>query len=176
MAVVFPTGVKAQGNIKVAFVPAIADADAPTTAEVTATGALDLSCFLTAEGFSPSVETAKGNPPRRLCTTKQYEQFGSTTYSLADLSYVVTPQGVAESNGVLAWEKLTPNTSGFFVTRYGLNAREVDFTSGQFVDVWPVTLGERLIVGDPADEFAEFMVTQSVIVTGDRTERVALGS
>ena len=173
MAVVFPTGVKAQGAIKVAFVPTIAGA-APTVAEVTAVGALDLSCFLTAEGWSPSVDTAKGNPPRRLCTTKQYEQFGSTTYSLADLSYVVNPQGAAASNGLLAYEKLTPGTSGYFVARYGLNSRTVDFASGQFVEVWPVTLGERLIIGDPSDEFSEFMVQQSVIVTADRTERVAL--
>jgi hypothetical protein len=87
---------------------------------------------------------------------------------------VVNPQGAAATSGLLAWEKLTPGTSGYFVTRYGLNARETDFTAAQFVDVWPITLGERLIVGDPADEFSEFMVQQSVIVTADRAERVAL--
>jgi hypothetical protein len=174
MTVVFPTGVKAQGNIKVSWVPTFTNYLAPTVAQVTATGSLDLSCFLHSDGFNPTVDSNKGNPPRRLCTKKQYEQFGSTTYSLADLSYVVDPQGVALSNPMLAYEKLIPGTAGFFAVRNGLDAQLVDWTAGQFVSVWPVTLGDRLIMGDPTDEFAEFTVSQSVIVTADRAERVAL--
>lgn len=174
MPVISPAGVKAQGNIKVSWVPTIASQSAPTNAEVIAAGSLDVSCYLSSEGWSPSIDSAKGTAPRRLCSRVIYEQFGNTTYSLADLMYVYGPQGAALSDPMKAYEKLIPGTAGFFVARLGLDGTTVDYAVGQFVEVWPVRLGERLNVFDAADEFAEIMVQQSVIVTGPRTERVAL--
>lgn len=174
MVAVSPTGVKTQGNVKVQFVITMANIAAPTNTEVTAGTALDVSCYLLADGFARSVTTNKGNAPRRLCTKKQFEQFGSTTYSIADLHYIMDPQGAAASTGVKAWEKLTPGQAGYFVVRLGIDPVVTDWAVGQFVEVWPVTLGERMIDGDPTDEFAEFYATQSVITTANRTERVAL--
>lgn len=172
MAPVFSTGVKSQGNIKINWVPTYVSYLAPKVTETNAAGSLDLSCYLT--GWAPSISQNKGTAPNRLCTTIEYEQFGLTSLTIADLMYHVTPQGAALSNGMLAYEKLIPGTSGYFQERLGLNAITSDWAIGQFVSVWPVTLGDRLIMGDPTDEFAEFMVTQAVIVTGPRVERVAL--
>jgi len=174
MVAVSPTGVKTQGAVKVSFVPTIASPAAPTNAEVIAAGSLDISCYLLADGLPRTVDNAKGNPPRRLCTTKQYEQLGSTTFSIGDIHYIVDPQGAAASTGMKAWEKLTPGTTGYFVVRLGIDPVATDWATGQFVEVWPVKLGNRMIDGDPTDEFAEFFVTQAVAVTADRTERVAL--
>ena len=174
MPVISPAGVKAQGNVKLQWVPTIASVTAPTLAEVNAAGSLDLSCFMTAEGWAPSVDTAKGTSTRRLCSKQLYEQFGTTTYSLSDLSYIYNPQGTANTDPMRAYEKLVPGTAGYFVARLGLDGITVEWAAGQFVSVWPVRLGERLETLDPTDEFAEILITQSVIVTGARTERVAL--
>jgi hypothetical protein len=174
MVAVSPVGVKAQGNIKLSWVPAFVSYLAPKLTELNAAGSLDLSCFMASDGWNPSIETAKGTSTRRLCTRQQYEQFGQTTSSLGDLSYIVDPQGAALSNGQLAWEKLVPFTSGYFTVRMGTDATTVDYAVGQWFEVWPVTLGTRLIQGDPSDEFAEFLVSQSVIVTGATVSRVAL--
>lgn len=174
MPVISPTGVKAQGNVKVQWVPTIASQAAPTNAEVIAAGSLDISCYLLSEGWTPSIDNAKGTSPRRLCSKVLYEQFGNTTYGLGDLQYIYNPQGVALSNDMKAYEKLVPGTAGYFVVRLGLDGVAVDWAVGQFAEVWPVRLGERLPVFDPGDEFAEIAVQQAVIVTGARTERVAL--
>lgn len=171
--IIVPTGVKVQGNVKLAAVMAIADRAAPKLTEVNAASSLDLSGALAADGWSPSVNQPKGNPPRRLFTRKQFEQFGATTFSLGNLRYVVDPQAAAGSPGLKAWETLVPALTLFFIARLGVDAK-VDFAIGQFVDVWPATLGDRLTIGDPTDEFAEFMVDQPLIVPADRTERVAL--
>ena len=174
MPVISPAGVKAQGNVKLQWVATIADINNPTVAEITAGTALDISCFMAAEGWAPSIDAAKGTSTRRLCSKQLYEQFGNTTYSLADLSYVYNPQGAAASDAMKAYEKLVPGTSGYFVVRLGLDAVTVDWAATQFVSVWPVTLGERLEVMDPSDEFSEILVSQSVIVTSPRAERVAI--
>lgn len=171
--VVIPSGVKVQGNTKVQFVPTIANIAVASLAEINAAGSLDVSGYLSSSGWTPAISQNKGNPPRRLGSTVQFEQFGNVTYSLGDLLYMYNPQGAALSTGLLAYEKLTPGVSGFFVERLGMDAGTA-FATTQFVAIWPVTLGQRLPMGDSTDEFAEYMVTQPVIVPNVRTERVAI--
>ncbi len=174
MPIIKPTPVKVQGNTKVIFVATLVAPAAPKMTEVSAVSSLDLSGYFMADGWAPSVDVNKGSAPRRLFTRKQFEQFGITQYTLGDLMYSFDPQGAAASNGVKAYEKLTPGLTGYFLERQGLDADTVDYAIGQFVAVWPVTLGDRLPMGDVTDEFAEYTVRQPVIVPADRTERVAL--
>jgi hypothetical protein len=162
MAAVLTTGVKAQGNIKLNWITAMAGS-LPTIAEVNAGS--DLSCYFYADGFAPSVNNNTGTVPARLCTTVQFDSFGNTTYSMGELRYTFQPQAAALNSSLLAWEALVAGTSGWFIERQGLNAISSNWAAGQFVNVWPVTLGQRLPSGDPSDEFAEFTVTQGVIVT-----------
>ncbi len=173
MVAVTPTGVKALGAFKVSWVATMANQAAPTNAEIIAGTSLDISCYLLADGLTRTVSTNKGNPQRRLCTRIQYEANGITTYSLSDLHYIVNPQGAAATTAMLAYEKLVPGTSGYLVVRLGPDPIATDWAVGQFVEVWPVNLGDRMITGDPTNEFEEFYVQQSVAVTGPRTERVA---
>ncbi len=81
MTAVLTTGVKAQGNIKLNWVTTIA---APTTAVTVAeiNAGVDISCYMMADGWAPSIDSNRGNTPARLCTTIQFEQFGNTTYSV----------------------------------------------------------------------------------------------
>lgn len=174
MTAVLTTGVKAQGNIKLNFATTAASATAATIAEVNA--GIDVSCYMMADGWSPSVNNNTGNVSRRLCTTVQFEQFGNTTYSIGELRYTIQPQAAALAAGVAAWEGLVPGTSGYFYERQGLDAVSTAWAAAQFINIYPVTLGKRLISGDPSDEFAEFVVTQGVIVTAVPTYRVAVGA
>lgn len=173
MTAVLTTGVKAQGNIKLNWVTTIsAPATAVTTTEINA--GVDISCYMMADGWAPSIDSNRGNTPARLCTTVQFEQFGNTTYSIGDIKYSWQPQAAALASGVAAWEALVPGTSGYFVERQGLNAVSSAWTAAQFCNIWPAILGQRLSAGDTTDEFAEFVVTQGVAVTAAVATRIAI--
>lgn len=171
--VVIPSGVKVQGNTRVQWVPTIANVAVASLAEINGASTLDVSGYLTAPGWAPAINQNKGNPPRRLGSTVQFEQFGNVTYSLGDLTYMYNPQGAALSTGVKAFEAFVPGVNGYFVERLGMDASTA-LALTQFVAIWPVTLGQRLPSGDVTDEFAEYMVVQPVIVPNVRTERVAI--
>lgn len=161
MPTIFPAGVTAQGNIKVAFSSAM-DRLAPSLAALTGAGALDLSCFL--YGWAPAAEANKGAAPRRLCSKREFEKFGATTESIGDLQYTVDPQAAEGEDGKKAYEMLTEGTAGYLTERLGKDAQEEDFATGDFVIVRPVLFGPQIITGDPTDEFSEFTVNQPVAV------------
>lgn len=158
MTYVEPAGVKVQGNISVVFAPT-GSLTAPSLAVINGASALDISGYLTA--WNTTATANRGNPPRRLGSTKQYESFGTTTESIADLTYVVQPQAVAASAGKKAFETLLEGVTGYLYERLGLPATTA-WAVGQFCIVRPVVFGPQNIMGDPSDEFAEFMVTQPV--------------
>lgn len=173
MAYVEPAGVKVQGNIKIAYTAA-GDLALPSLAVINGASALDLSGYLTS--WSPSATATRGNPARRLGSTKQYESFGTTTEAIADLNYIVQPQADSGDPGKEAYETLTEGVAGYLWERLGLPA-----TTAWAVDQWvigrPVIFGPQNIMGDPNDEFAEFMVTQPVTLrapgVGDLVQIVA---
>jgi hypothetical protein len=174
MPVINPTGVTAQGNVKLIFVATVVSQVAPKLTETGAASSLDLSCFIYEGGWEAANETNKGPAPRRLCSRVVYEKFGTTTQSINDLMYTFSPQAAALSDGKKAYEKLVEGTAGYFVVRYGLDAILTDFAIGQFVNVHPVVLGPQRIGGDTSDEFAEISVSQPVAQTGPTVQNVAM--
>jgi hypothetical protein len=174
MPVTIPSGVKAEGTLKVAFVPTIAVVTAPTTVEVNAAGALDVSFFLTAGNFQPTGEQARGED-RRVGSKQTFETLGREKSTIADLEYIADPQAAAAVVTNKAMELFVPGVSGFFVVRYGLDAETVDFTAAQKVDVWPMIFGvqNKVVLADN-DEFAKIRITQPVAVTGIVRKQVAL--
>jgi hypothetical protein len=174
MPVTIPPGVKAEGNLKVSFVPTIAVVTAPTATEVNAAGALDISFFLTAGNFKPSGEQARGED-RRVGSKQTFETLGREKSTIDDLVYVADPQAAALAANNKAMELFQPGVSGFFVVRYGLDAETVDFTAAQKVDVWPIIFGvQNKVPLDENDEFAKIRITQPVAVTGIVRKQVAL--
>jgi hypothetical protein len=168
-----PTGIKVQGRIRITFAPT-GSLTAPSLAIMTGATALDVSNIFYEDSWAPSKETNKGSAPRRLGTAQVWEQGGITNHSLGDLRYQIDPQGAALSDGKKAYEKFPEGTVGYFYWRFGMSV-DTDFAIGQFVQVAPVQLLARNIGGDPADEFAEFSVSQQVIVTAPGiTELVAI--
>jgi hypothetical protein len=175
MTVIMPEGVPVLGNTAVKWVAALADPDSPTVTEINAAApaTLDLSCYLFAEGWGPTQDVSKGAAPRRLCQRVQFERFSATTLQLEDLRYIINPQGAAGSDGKKAYEALTEGANGYFVERLGLDARTDDWDTGDFVNVIPVTLGPRMIVGD-TDENGDFSVMQPVSVRSARFDNVQI--
>ena len=174
MPVTIPAGVKAEGNLKVAYVPTIAVVTAPTTVEVTAAGALDISFFITAGNFKPSGEQARGDD-RRVGSKQTFEVLGREKSSIDDRIYNADPQAAAATPGHKAMELFQPNVAGYFVVRYGLDAETVDFTAAQKVDVWPIIFGaQNKVPLDENDEFAKIRIVQAVAVTSVVRKQVAL--
>lgn len=166
MAVTIPPGVQAEGNVKVAFVPTIADPLAPTVAEVTAAGALDVSFFITGGNFKPSGEQARGDD-RRVGSKQTFESLGREKSTIDDIIYIADPQAAALAVSNKAMELFQPGVTGFFVVRYGLDAETVDFAAAQKVDVWPIVFGvQNKTALAENDEFAKITITQAVAVTG----------
>lgn len=169
-APIFTPGVTAQGNIKLQFATA-GSLTAPSLAQVTGAGSLDVSCYF--YNWAPSVETNKVTPPRRLCTTRQFQKNGITTESIPDIQYVVNPQAAAASDGKKAFETLVEGTTGYLYERFGTDVN-TDWAVGQFVVVRNVRFGFQHIMGDPSDEANEFTVTQPVAQLLGASKLIAL--
>lgn len=163
MTVIFPEATKVQGNTSVTVVQTVADMAAPDlSSEINAVSSVNVSCFLYSGGVGTAT-TAKGEAPRRVCTTETFQQFGNTSYEVSDLMYVYDPQGddAAEANKAKA--ALVEGSEVFLVIRKGLDAKSTAYAAGQQVDIWHVRLGpqNRGVTGD--GEFDEFAIVQSVI-------------
>lgn len=151
-------GTPADGNVKVAWVAALADPSAPTTAELTGAGVKDLSCYLTADGWSPSLDEQVVTDDR-LCSTQTFEQPGRHSRSLV-IKYVENPTDTANN---VAYATLVPGTSGFLVERRG-DAQAGAFASGDVVNVWPVKAGQY--DPQPPEANSVLKAQQKMFVTG----------
>lgn len=159
-----PAGVKVQGNIKTIFTPTL-DMGAPSLATLTGVDALEITNILYADSGRYTAEQTTGAAPRRVGTTKTWQQFGTTTDSFSGaLHYVVDPQAAAASDGKKAYEKFPEGTTGFIFQVPGVDT-DADLAVGDFGIPIPVEFGARYIDGDPTDEFNEFGVMQQIIVT-----------
>lgn len=159
----YPEGVSALGNESVIFVPALADQDAPTVAELTDAAAVNLSCAL--RGFSPTSEQASVQDVR-LCTREAAETPGRVSNSIDDVTYVYDPQNLEDPDNA-HYAALKSGTKGFLVDRRGLDARTEAIAAGQIVDVYPVEMGaQRRVAVDPGADGAKFEIVQKPFVTG----------
>lgn len=126
----------ADGNVKVVWVPAIADPDAPTVAEVTGASAVDVSCYLTGDGWNPGLDEQTISDDR-LCSRETFEQAGRSSRTLT-VRYVINPTDPTNNK---AQETFVPGTQGFFVVRPGTDY-EPDLAASDNVRVWPVSAGQ----------------------------------
>lgn len=176
MTIVFPEAVKQQGNTAVVAVLTIANTAAPSLAtEINASTSRNISCYLYSGGAATAT-TNKGESPRRLCSTKTFQQFGITNYEITDLQYVYKPQAAGTDTANAAKTMLTEGTEVFLVIRRGLSAQNTAYAAGQKVDVWKVRLGpqNRTATGD--GEFDEFTITQSVVALVPPTEDATIAA
>lgn len=127
----------ADGNVKVVWVPALADPENPTTAEVTGVSVVDLSCYLTGDGWNPGLDEQTITDDR-LCARETFEKPGRAGRTLT-VRYIINPGDPTNNK---AQETLVPGTDGYFIVRPGTD-HEPDLASGDKVRVWPVTAGQQ---------------------------------
>lgn len=156
----------ADGNVKVLWVPALAAPTAPTDDELTAVSVVDVSCYLTSDGWAPGLDEA-AIADNRLCDTQTYEQPGRHSRSL-QVTYIDNPNGALDNE---AFETLVPGTAGYFVTRAG-KAWDAVIAVGDDVNVWPVKAGQYSEM--PPEENTPLRVMQKMFVTGRVRVRVAV--
>jgi hypothetical protein len=132
-----PTSITGDGNVKVSWVVTIANTATPASAtELNAVSSVDLSEYLTGDGFMP--DTGEDEVvDARLSTTQNFTRPGRISESL-ELQYVWQAQGTPTDNK--AFTTLTYKAAGFVVVRWGV-AYGTAFASGNKVDVYPAVCG-----------------------------------
>lgn len=129
----------ADGNVAVWLVPAIADTTAPKLTEISASGSVDISCYLTSDGYTTSLDQQVISD-ERLCSTEVFEQPGRVTRGL-DVIYIDNTNSPNETTANKAKETLVPGSVHYVVVRRGV-AFDEPFAVGQKVTVTPVKAGQ----------------------------------
>lgn len=155
-----PAAASADGNTRYDWVAAIADTSAPSAAALNA--GVQLSCYLTDDGWQPGMEQ-QAIVDNRICSTQDFEGAGRYKRSLA-IKYVENPT-VPASN--LAYSTLIPGTLGFVVERRGVPV-DTAYAAAQKVTVWPVQVGQRQPQPPEANtklkQMQNMYVTASVVI------------
>lgn len=124
------------GMTRVAYVPAVANTAAPTTAELGAGGSLLLTPIMTPDGLIGFEPTTASVDNSSLASTFDTVTIGRDSYgdSGVRLKKQVDPD--------TAYTTLTRGTTGYIVIRRDVTASTA-WTSGQAVEVYPIICGKR---------------------------------
>jgi hypothetical protein len=159
----------ADGNVKIVAVPAIADTSAPTVTELTAGTAVDLSCYLTADGWQPSQDQATISD-ERLCSTQVFGAPGRKTLGLT-VRVIDNTNSPNEATDNAAVDTLEEGTQLYFVERRGVPFDE-PITADHKVRVWPVTVGMKQ--NDPPEANSVLKATYPMFVNSDVVDVTAV--
>lgn len=152
----------ADGKTRVALVTAIADTTAPKVAtELAAASSVDISCYLTGDGFNPSL-TEQVIADERLCSRQTYENKGRHSRGLS-LTYIDNTGGPNATTFNKAKDTLVPGSPQYLVIRRGIDY-ETAWATGQKVTVYPITPGEYDELPPEANSVQR--ITQKQFVTG----------
>lgn len=130
-----PASVVSDGNVLVLWVTSVADVDEPTLGELTDPAVLDLSCYLTDQGWNPDITEAQAPDPR-LCSTEDFSAPGRTSTTIP-LVYVTNPDVPSEDEAAVT---LVKGSVGWLVERRGVPFEQA-VAVGDIVTTWPVKLG-----------------------------------
>jgi hypothetical protein len=154
------------GNVRISVVTTIADTENPTVAELNAGTSVDISCYLTGDGWAPGGSQATVED-RRLCSVQIYGTPGTATYSL-ELTYIENPQSATDND---AFDALDPGTDLYIVERRGI-AYDTAFAAAQKVTIHPVTPGIYRQL--PPEQDSQLKVAQTMFYWGDKVTNVAV--
>lgn len=154
-----PISIPADGNLRVYYVATLADPETPTLAELNAGTSEDLSCYITGEGFQPSLDEQVVTDSR-LCSRATYERPGRWTKSMT-LSYVYN---LASPVNNAAYLTLAYLTEGFLIARWGVPFEDA-WAAGDLVDVYPIQAGKPMKNQPTAN--GVLTVTQRLFITGE---------
>lgn len=129
-----PDGIDAAGRASVVWVPAIADTDAPTVAEITA--GTHLSCAIDAFPVAIDVPTSTRT---KYCMKQPVQSPGKPTFSVGPLVADSDPQGLDATGGYDHQDVLVTGAKGFLLDRRGLDFDAV-YAAGQKATIYPATV------------------------------------
>lgn len=140
MADSFLPSTPADGNMLVLLLPEVADLKNITVAEATAAGALDLSCYLTGDGYSPSLDEQVISD-ERLCDRVTREARGRSSRGL-DLTYIDNTNATDEETINLAANTMQPGSNHVLFVRRGLPFED-DVAVAQTYSAYRIESGEQ---------------------------------
>ena len=152
-----------EGNTKVAFVPTIADTDAPTVAELGA--GTDLSELLTKDGLQ-TPDTQNMVDSSTLADTFDAQVVGSWGGS-------ITLTGFRNQGADDLWDLAVYGTNGYLVVRRGI-PYDTAWTAAQDVEVYPIEMHEPVPNQTGANEEVRF--TLACAVTGQPSKRAVVAA
>lgn len=151
------------GNTKVAWVPSIANIQAPTTTELTA--GTDWTTRLTPDGLKTDPTTADVDTSS-LASTFTTNQPGRRSYTI-ELTFK-RGSTTTEDN---PFTTLSYGATGYVVIRRGV-AYATAFATGDKVEVYPVAAGEAQNIAPAPNEVQKFM--SPLKVTSDPATRAVV--
>lgn len=155
----------ADGNTRVAFVPAIASIAAPTTTELNA-GTL-LQQYITADGLMGFEATTAEVDTTSLASTFDTKTIGRDSFSGTGLRLKKQTYG-----SDTPYSTMTRATSGNIVIRRGL-PETTAWASGQALEVYPVTCGQTKYLAPEANSVQRYEVPTPITAAPNLRAAVA---
>ena len=159
-----PTGTISDGNGLVLFVPAIADINNPTVAELTAVGVKKLTYSIDAGGYTHTITVNKVKVNR--LTLKQELQYDGVVTDDVSIKYIYN--NTVDDIVRLA---LPTGQTGFIVERWAVPNGQ-DIAAADIVDIIPIKAS--IPAKDAPAANAELTRTQALNVTGIVARDVAV--
>lgn len=140
MAEFYLPSTPADGNMLVLLLPEVADIKNITVAEATAASAVNISCYLTSDGFSPSLDEQVISD-ERLCDRESREARGRHSRGL-DLTYIDNTNAPDAATINEAADTLLPGSRHVVFIRRGLPFED-EVVAGQTYSAYRVVAGEQ---------------------------------
>ncbi|MGP7812423.1 phage tail tube protein [Glutamicibacter soli] len=151
----------ADGNVAVWVAPAVAATGAPKLTEVSAGAVVDISCYLTADGYNETLDE-QVIADERLCSTETYEQPGRSQRTLS-VTYIDNTNSENEATDNKAKDTLVPGSVHYLIVRRGV-AFDEPAAVGQKVTVLTVKAGQYSNL--PPEANSVLKTTQKLFITG----------
>lgn len=149
------------------FVPAGADIQNPTLAELNAVTGINVSLSLLSSFSGLGSEPSKVDLPAFLGETETYEANGTRKVSMGNIEAGVDPQAATGSEDKKAYEFFENGFVGWAWTAPGLDAKTHSAAAlTDFVTIVPVEVDDAFVTESGEGEGAIFSFTAGVSVTG----------
>lgn len=132
----------ADGNVRTEIVTAIADIKLPKLTELSAASSKNISCYITAGGFTFAPEQATITDDRE-CDTFTASQPGRVSGGSPTITVIDNTGTAIATTANVAVDTLVPGTTLYVVRRYGLAYDAAFATTTQKVDVLKVVVGKK---------------------------------
>lgn len=157
------------------LVPAIADKEAPTDAEVNAVGGFYATCYLLQDQGGVQKTVNKVQLAALLCEDSTSEALSPASFSMSDIVGVFDPQAGPTDNDKKLFEFLRDGFDGFAVRRQNVvNDASDQFAIDEYVDVIPVSIDSAWPDKSAAGPEGFYTFSCGVAVTGEPVPNVQI--